>query len=102
MLKVGIQSTFSTNWNSGVVGSKPSHRKTDSTNTIVEVHSAMLRALWATVSSSPRVARMKAAPTSGRKVTSERIGKPFIASPRRPQQIPGDQQHDADQHRERV
>src|SRR5665213_1505213 len=50
--------------------------------------------------SAPRTVSVKSAPISGRKVTTERIGQFIGASTRKHQ--PGDQQSDADQHREGV
>src|SRR5688572_31734012 len=67
-----------------------------------EVHNATLRQLWATTSSSPRMKKMKAAPTSGRKVTSERSGQSLIASTPHHDQIPGHQCRYPDQHDEGV
>src|SRR5687768_5502039 len=60
----------------------------------------MRRALAATKASLPRSTKMRMAPTSGRKVVRERIGKSVIASysPSERNQIPGDQRDDADQH----
>src|SRR5690242_1737796 len=78
MLKDGIQSARSTNWKSGELESKSTHSFSDSTKTMSEVQSAIERAFFAVVASSPRVSIMSAAPTSGRKVTRERIG---IAQP---------------------
>jgi hypothetical protein len=70
-----IHSRFSTNWKSGVAVSKFTHSSSDSAKVISEVHSATARALRATTASSPRTSMMNTAPTSGRKVTSERIGQ---------------------------
>src|SRR5579883_2723129 len=69
-----------------------------------EVQSAIQRALRATASLSPRKTRMKATPASGRKVTRERRGQ-FSMKARSgdlPQEIPGDEGDDADQHDEGV
>src|SRR5580700_308625 len=64
---------------------------------MIEVESAMLRALRATTPASPRVVRMNPAPTSGRKVTSDKSGQWLMARSLR-DQVPGDQRDDADQH----
>src|ERR1700732_2562143 len=96
-----IQCARSTNWNSAVCGSKPVHNRIDRAKTISEVDNAMLRALRATTSSSPRVVRMKPAPTNGRKVTSDNSGHWLTAAsplPRSPRhQVPGDEGDDANQ-----
>src|SRR5215472_8642370 len=69
-----------------------------------EVQSAIQRALRATASASPRSMRMRTTPAIGRKVTSVRMGKFSIgaASEDLPEEIPGDEQHHADQHDEGV
>src|SRR6266550_829417 len=83
-----------------MLGSNWTHSMIDNANTISEVDSAMLRALRATMASSPRDVMMKPTPTKGRKVTSERSGQWLTGGPRPSprQQIPGDQRNDADQH----
>src|SRR5436853_7349877 len=59
----------------------------------------MLRALRATIASSPREVAMKPTPTRGRNVTRDRSGQWLMARPRSPRhQIPGDQGDDTDQH----
>src|SRR5690348_2752632 len=60
----------------------------------------MLRALRATIASSPREVMMNPTPTRGRKVTSDRRGQWLTIAPRSSprQQVPGDQRDDADQH----
>src|ERR1700737_467278 len=92
----------STNWKSAVFGSNSNHSTTDSAKSISDVHSAMLRAVRATTASSPRAIRMKAAPTSGKKVTSERSGQwltaAFLRSAR--EQIPGNDRDGGDHRRE--
>src|SRR6266849_4933499 len=94
----------STNWKSAVFGSNSNHSTSDSAKSISDVHSAMLRSLRATTASSARAIRMKAAPTSGRKVTSERSGQwitaAFLRSPR--EQVPGHDRDKSDHHREGV
>src|SRR3954470_2487509 len=60
-----------------------------------------MRALLATKASSPRVKRMSTAPTSGRKVVRERIGKSDIgssASERELVPVPSDQCDNTDHH----
>src|ERR1043166_3155731 len=101
MPKAGIQSACSTNWKSALLRSKRNHRISDSRNVSSEVQSAMKRALRATASLSPRRITIISDPTTGRKVTMERMGQSLMASsPRLPIEIPADQQHDADQHHE--
>ena len=74
------------------------HSTTDRTSTIRLVHSAVQRALEATVSSSPRTDMMISPPTSGSQVISDRIGKPAAFIVITGQQEDGDQHDDADQH----
>ena len=78
-----IQRARSTNWKAAVVGSNSTHSTIDSAKTISEVDSAMLRALRATIASSPRASMMNATPTSGRKVTSDKSGQWLMPRPRR-------------------
>src|SRR5260221_11312085 len=96
------QSARSTNWKSAVFGSNSNHSASDNAKSISDVHRAMLRALRATTASSPRAIRMKAVPTSGKKVTSERSGQwitaAFLRSPR--EQGPGHDRNEPDHHRE--
>ncbi len=72
----GSHGTSSTNWKPGSVGSNFTHRISDRASTIRLVHSAVQRALEATVASSPRTDMITTPPTSGSQVISERIGKP--------------------------
>src|SRR5207248_10119373 len=59
----------------------------------------MLRALRATIASSPREVMMNPTPTRGRNVTSDRSGQWLMARPLSPRhQIPRDQGDDTDQH----
>src|SRR6516162_4514513 len=94
----------STNWKSEVLGSNSNHNTSDRAKSISDVHRAMKRALRATTASSPCAIRMKAVPTSGIKVTSERSGqwltKVSLRSTR--EQVPGDDRYEADHHRKRV
>ncbi len=69
------QGRSSTNWNWAVAGSKSRHRTSDSAKVMSVVHSAMKRALRKALSSSPRSSTISSAPSSGRKVTVERIGQ---------------------------
>src|SRR6266849_46620 len=74
------------------------------------VHIAAQRALRAMEASSPRIATMKSAPSSGRNTVTERIGQLAISmSPtakREPgpaaKHEPGDESRNADQHGERI
>src|SRR5579872_820052 len=98
MPKAGIQSASSTNWKSALVRSKRNQSTSETNSVMSDVHNARNRALRATASASPRRNRISAAPTSGRKVTTERMGHPFMARSPEPEQVPADQQDDADQH----
>src|SRR5262245_47035210 len=103
MPKAGIQVACSTNWKSALVRSNSNHSTADSRKVSSEVQSARYRALRATASGSPRRNRIRTDPTTGRKVTMERIGQSLmVRSPRLPVEIPGHQQHDADQHGEGI
>ena len=70
---------FSTSWKPAWVGSKLAQIRSESRKVMPEVHSATLRAFWATTSGSPRISRMKPAPASGRKMTRDRSGQSLIA-----------------------
>src|SRR5215813_4308075 len=103
MLSAGIHSARSSNWKPGLLRSKPNHSRRDSRNTADDVHNATQRALRVTCMSSPRVLAMMTAPTSGRNVMIvRRWGILFTISPSAAEQIPGHQDDDTDQHRERV
>src|SRR5436309_12023022 len=71
-----------------------------------EVHSATQRAFRATSAGSPLMKSSNKAPTSGRKVMTERSGKLVIAcalpSMQLNEEIPGDEDHHPDQHGEGV
>ncbi len=69
------QGRSSTNWNCAVVASKSRHSSNDSAKVMSVVHSAMKRALRKALSSCPRSSPISSAPSSGRKVTVERIGQ---------------------------
>ena len=73
------QGLRSTNWNSGEAASKRQTRTSDTANVTIVVHNATQRALRLAASSSPRIARMNSAPTSGRNVVTERIGHDISA-----------------------
>src|SRR5690606_1187717 len=105
MLKAGIQSTRSTNWNSALPRSKRNHRNRETRNVTSEDHSAMERAFFAAVASSSwrTKNRIHSAPARGRKVIVESIGQPVIVgSPQLAQDVPGDQDDHPDQHGEGV
>src|SRR5690242_14016052 len=103
MLKPGSHGARSTNWNWARVGSKAPQSAIASARSMSEVQSAIQRALRATASASPRSMKMSTTPAIGRKVTSVRMGKFSIAaSEDLPEEIPGDEQHHADQHHEGV
>src|ERR687893_367093 len=98
MPKAGIHSAFSSNWKSGEVASNLNQSWSETRKTTSEVQSAIERAFRATAASSPRVAMMMAAPTSGRKVV--RVSS--ISLPCRPEEVPGDEGDDPDHDREGV
>src|SRR5579862_3429942 len=102
MLNCGSQAACSTNWNSAELESKLAQIMSAKTRSMSEVQSAIQRALRATSSASPRRIMIAATPTSGRKVTRVRSGQFCIASPDLEQEIPGEERHHADQHREGI
>ena len=69
------QGCFSTNWNSGEVGSKRHTITSEMAKVTSVVHSATQRAVPLASASLPRTSMMNSAPSSGRKVTTERIGQ---------------------------
>ena len=78
------QPASSTNWKPGFEKSKPTHSVSENRKVTTVVTRATRRMLLSAVSSSLRTIRMKNTPTSGRKVTIERIGQPLISElPRR-------------------
>src|SRR5262249_34241643 len=81
MLSAGTQSAFSSNWKPALVGSKRAHNRIEIRNVTTEVTSAALRQLRSTASLGPLTTRQNNAPTSGRKVTTERIGQLAMAQP---------------------
>src|SRR5215831_12249826 len=104
------QGFLSTNWNSGEPASKRHTRISEIAKVIRVVHIATQRALRATEGSSPRIAMMNSAPSSGRNTVTERIGQLAMSvSPTAKHEPgpaakyePGDQRRDADQHGERI
>src|SRR5215471_15308514 len=79
MLSAGTQSSFSSNWKPALVGSKRAHKSSEITKVTTDVTSAALLQLRSTASFGPLTTMQNSAPTSGRKVTSERIGQLDIA-----------------------
>src|SRR6266853_3597569 len=92
------QGFFSTNWNSGEPASKRHTRISEIAKVISVVHIATQRALPATEGSSPRIDMMNSAPSSGRKVVTERIGQLAISVPSTQKHEPGDEGRNPDQH----
>ncbi len=66
---------FSTNWNSGEVASKRHTITSEMANVTSVVHIATQRAVPLASASLPRTSMMNAAPSSGRNVTTERMGQ---------------------------
>src|SRR5262245_9518905 len=95
------QGVFSTNWKSGLDGSKCSTSSAETPKVISVVHSAIQRALPCAAQSSPRLSQISSAPATGRNVTTDRMGQVISVAPRAEHE-PGDQTCDADQHRKRV
>src|SRR5579883_2302807 len=98
---------FSTNWNSGEVGSKRHTSTSDTASVTSVVHNATQRALRFTDASSPPSSIMNSAPTIGRKVVIERIGQLAMSVASEPEPVaqvfePRDGRRRADQHRERI
>ena len=79
------QGCFSTNWNSGELGSKRQTITSEIAKVTSVAHSATQRAVPRASRSLPRTSSMmNSAPTSGRKVTTERIGQfNSVVHPRR-------------------
>src|SRR5215213_4872381 len=102
MLRPGSQVLFSTSWKPACELSKLAQIKSERRKVTSAVHKATLRLLRATISGSPRMKKMNAAPTRGRKVTRERSGQSPIGSASQHEQIPGDEAGDPDQHGEGV
>src|SRR4030095_14009075 len=100
MPRAGTQSIFSSNWKPALVASKRAHRSSEIRKVTTEVTRATLRQLRSTASLGPLTIRQNSAPTSGRKVTSERMGQLVIALPH--EHEVGDEGGHADQHHEGV
>src|SRR3984893_5870228 len=92
------QGFLSTNWNSGEPAAKRHSFGREIAKVISVVHSAAQRALRAMEASSPRIATMNSAPSSGRKVVTERIGQLAISVPPTGKHEPSDEGRNADQH----
>src|SRR5215475_9537764 len=84
MLSAGTQSSLSSNWKPALVASKRAHNSSEIRKVTTEVSRAALLQLRSTASFGPLTIRQKSAPTSGRKVTTERIGQltigPYLAA----------------------
>src|ERR1700722_3922322 len=91
------QGCFSTNWNSAELGSKRHTITSEIAKVTSVVHIATQRAVPRASPSLPRTSVMNKAPSSGRNVTTERIGQLMFMSFHR-QHEPGDESGGADQH----
>src|SRR5215467_3999348 len=96
------QGFFSMNWNSGEPTSKRHTRINEIAKVISVVHSATQRALRAIEASSPRIAMINNAPSSGRNVVTERIGQLAMSVPPNGKDEPSDEGRNTDQHGKRV
>src|SRR5215471_2661525 len=96
------QGFFSTNWNSGELASNRHTRISEIAKVISVVHIATQRALRATEASSPGIAMMNSAPSSGRNTVTERIGQLAISIFPAHKHEPGHEERDADQHGKRI
>src|SRR5947207_15179641 len=101
MFSAGTQASFSSNWNPALVESKCTHSSSETRKVTSEVISAALRQLRSTASLGPLTTRQNSAPTSGRKVTTERIGQLTIILPHEQHEV-GQQRRQADQHHEGI
>src|SRR5665213_2575641 len=95
------QGCFSTNWNSGELGSKRHTITSEIAKVTSVVHIATQRAVPRASRLLPRTSMMNSAPSSGRNVTTERMGQFRFMSFHR-QHEPGDEGGRADQHGEGV
>src|SRR3569833_1574944 len=97
-------SCFSTNWNSAEAVSKWVTSRTETANVTTVVHSAIQRDVPRAIGEWPRaISAMRIAPSSGRKVTTERIGQVICRNPSIHQEhVPGDDRCRADEHGEGV
>src|SRR5215469_5881799 len=93
---------FSTNWNSGELASNRHTRTSEIAKVTSVVHIATQRALRATESSSPGIAMINSAPSSGRNTVTERIGQLAISESPAPEHGPGHEERDANKHRKRI
>src|SRR6201995_3048340 len=100
-MPVASHKVFSTNWKSVCAGSKRQTKISETAKVTSVVHSAIQRELRRAASSSPRLIQTTSAPTSGRKVTTERMGQVTISLASHEHE-PGDETGDADQHRKGV
>src|SRR5262245_45511740 len=91
-------SIFSTIWKPGSELSKPIQMNSDTMKVAAVVHSAIRRMLRRALSLSSRIGRINSTPTSGRKVTSERMCHSVMVSKLAPEHHPGDEGRDPDQH----
>src|SRR3569833_2596180 len=98
------QSYFSTNWNSAEAVSKCLISKIETAKVTTVVHSAIQREVPRAIGELPRaISAMRIAPSSGRKVTTERIGQVICRNPSvHREHEPGDDRRRADEHGEGV
>src|SRR6185312_2008746 len=98
------QSCFSTNWNSADAGSKCLMSRSEIAKVTTVAHSAIQRDVPRAIGELPRaISAMRIAPSSGRKVTTERIGQVIYLNPSMHREHePGDDGRRADQHGEGV
>src|SRR3569623_1030803 len=98
------QSCFSTNWNSAEAVSKCLINRIETAKVTIVVHSAIQREVPRAMAELPRaISAMRIAPSSGRKVTTERIGQVICRNPSvHREHEPGDDRRRADQHGEGV
>src|SRR6185437_7589415 len=98
------QSCFSTNWNSADAVSKWVTSSTETAKVTTVVHSAIQREVPRANGELPcAISAMRIAPSSGRKVTTERIGQVICRNPSvHREHEPGDDRRRADQHGEGV
>src|SRR3569832_923734 len=98
------QSCFSTNWNSADAVSKCLISRIETAKVTIVVHSAIQRDVPRAIGELPRaISAMRIAPSSGRKVTTERIGQVICRNPSvHREHEPGDDRRRADEHGEGV
>src|SRR3569832_2968231 len=97
-------SCFSTNWNSAEAVSKWVTSRTETANVTFVVHSAIQRDVPRAIGELPRAfSAMRIAPSSGRMVTTERIGQVICRNPSvHREHEPSDDRRRADEHGEGV